>query len=80
MRDFPIEHRGQAIRTDHDVAHPKIAMNQRRRRRFGQVVLAPSERKRDDRAIAAIGFEALSEVGECDRGIHHGNLRHPVSR
>ena len=59
MRQFPVEHGGEARRCRHDIAQPQIAMDQRGRCGFGQMVFEPADRRRDDRPVATIITETL---------------------
>src|SRR3546814_4374475 len=75
MRKLPGEHRGEAAfplfgHVDHDIAHAIIAVDEHRIGRSRQMILAPTNRKRDRRAVAAIGHEARLEFGERRARVH----------
>jgi hypothetical protein len=64
MHQFPIEHGGQPVGIDHDIAHAEIAMDQHGLNGSGNLVFEPAERHREDGAIPAIADEARFEVSQ----------------
>ena len=76
MRQFPIQHGGQALWPHHHITHPQIAMDQAGSGRRRQMVFTPFDCERDNRPVPAISLKPALQLGERGLGVHmrQGNI------